>query len=164
MIYWDLDDVAADFAGAVTRLTGTPHGIGDVISLTDWETVRREAPRIFRDLDVVDEVKNIIIALEEAGFKQAFLTALPFDGNHPWQYAGMDKVDWVRKNFPFMDIFFGPYAHQKLFHAKPGDILIDDKLTNITEWESAGGIGHLYSDPRSCKRFLEDNIPWMKFL
>jgi 5'(3')-deoxyribonucleotidase len=163
MIYWDLDDCATDFAGAVTRLTGTPHRIGDIISLTDWKTVRADAPRIFRDLEVVDEVQKIIVALEEDGFKQAFLTALPYDEKYTWQYAGMDKVDWVRKNFPFMDIFFGPYAHQKKYHAKPGDILIDDKQSNITDWESVGGLGHLYRNPQSCKNFLEDSLPWMNF-
>jgi hypothetical protein len=161
MIYWDLDNVAADLAGAITRLTGKPHSIGDAIFLSDWGRACRSAPRFFRDLDVVDEVQNIIVALEEDGCKQAFLTALPYDVRYIWKYAGMDKVNWVNKNFPFVDIFFGPYAHQKLLYARPGDILIDDKQTNITEWESAGGIGHLYRDPISCKNFLQDNIPWI---
>lgn len=159
MVYWDLDDVAADFAGAVSRLIGTPHYIGGQISLNDWATVRRAGPRIFRDLDVVEPVKEIIYHMANCRISQAFLSALPDDGVHPWPWAGMDKVVWVQQNFPDMPIFFGPYSHQKLYHCKPGDILIDDKQSNITEWESAGGIGHLYRTPDQCKNFIADFIP-----
>ena len=159
MIFWDLDDVTADFMGAVSRITGTPHHIGGLITLKDWATVRQDAPRIFKDLDLVKPVKEMIDHLADCRINQAFLTALPDDGVHPWPWAGMDKVNWVQKYFPDMPIFFGPYSHQKLYHCKPGDILIDDRQSNITEWESAGGIGHLYRTPELCKNFIADFVP-----
>lgn len=163
MIFWDLDDTVADFAGAVTEITGNCYKIGDTISMKDWGVVRSDAPRIFRDLEFIHETRELILKLSEDGFDQAFLTALPEDGFHTWQWASMDKVNWVNKHFGDIPIFFGPYAHQKKYHAKPGYLLIDDKQSNISEWDSAGGIGHLYRDPISCKNFLEDSIPWMKF-
>jgi hypothetical protein len=35
---------------------------------------------------------------------------------------------------------FGPYSKDKHQHCRPGDILIDDRSSNIEEWQAAGGI------------------------
>jgi hypothetical protein len=35
---------------------------------------------------------------------------------------------------------FGPYSKDKHMHCQPGDILIDDRLSNVEEWRTAGGI------------------------
>jgi hypothetical protein len=34
---------------------------------------------------------------------------------------------------------FGPYAEDKQRHCTPGDILIDDKLSNCEQWQAQGG-------------------------
>ena len=35
---------------------------------------------------------------------------------------------------------FGPYSKDKHQHCEPGDILIDDRSSNIEEWRAVGGI------------------------
>ena len=35
---------------------------------------------------------------------------------------------------------FGPYSKDKWQHCNAGDILIDDRQSNIDEWRAAGGI------------------------
>jgi hypothetical protein len=39
---------------------------------------------------------------------------------------------------------FGPYSKDKKDHCVSGDILLDDRKSNIDEWNQAGGIGILY--------------------
>jgi hypothetical protein len=41
---------------------------------------------------------------------------------------------------------FGPYSKDKHTHCVPGDILIDDRTSNIHEWNNVGGIGLLYKN------------------
>jgi hypothetical protein len=36
-----------------------------------------------------------------------------------------------------------------------GDILIDDRLSNITEWNEAGGVGYQYKNWEDCRLWLE---------
>ena len=159
-IYFDLDDVSADFSGYVNRALGTNYHVGETLRLADWEELRRSHGRLFRDLDIIEGTWNVIQLLESSQklHEIAFLTALPFDGQHPWQYAPQDKIEWVQKNFPDTPCFLGPYAHNKYFHCKPGDILVDDKLSNCEEWESAGGVAHLFKTPEVLLDFLNDNL------
>jgi hypothetical protein len=35
---------------------------------------------------------------------------------------------------------FGPYSKDKQYHAQPGDILVDDRTSNCTEWNAVHGI------------------------
>lgn len=156
MIYWDIDDVVADFAGAASEHTGSNYKIGDTITTADWAYIRKYHQRIFRDLDVNDKIRDLILRLE-VNHSQAFLTAIPYDDNHIWHYAASDKFDWVRSNLFGIPMFIGPYAHDKWKHCSPGDILIDDRQSNVDDWKGAGGIAHLYRDYDSCVIFLKEN-------
>ena len=56
-------------------------------------------------------------------------------------WAFYDKVMWAHKHFPNIPVHFGPFSKDKHVHCVIGDILIDDRTSNIEEWRSAGGIG-----------------------
>jgi 5'(3')-deoxyribonucleotidase len=66
-----------------------------------------------------------------------FLTAVPKGNDVPWAFY--DKVVWVQNYFPDIPVMFGPFSKDKWQHCKPGDILIDDRKSNIAEWQAAGG-------------------------
>jgi hypothetical protein len=119
---------------------------------------------MFADLEVAKDVRDLIHTLFQAGYGQriAFLTAIPFDGKHPWQYAPLDKFKWVDKNFGGIPLFIGPYAHDKYKHCKRGDLLIDDKASNCGEWITAGGLAHEYRNVDSCRIWLADNLKFRR--
>lgn len=53
------------------------------------------------------------------------------------------KIGWLEENFPFVkDIFINYKSHIK--HLVRGDVLIDDKVDNLTNWQ---GIAILFSHP-----------------
>ena len=139
-----MDGVVADFDEYAFRTLGVPPSQGiypDII----WQQLARN-PRIYRDLiptpyaqTLFKECVNFCL---KKGYEWAFLTAVP-KGNDV-KYAFHDKVEWVQKYFPFTPVFFGPYSKDKHQHCQSGDILIDDRTSNIEEWRAAGGVGILH--------------------
>ena len=51
-----------------------------------------------------------------------------------------DKFLWIQDYYPDIRVHFGPYSEDKQLHAKPGDILVDDRTSNCLQWRSAGGL------------------------
>ena len=85
-----------------------------------------------------------------------FLTAIPHDYSVP--YATQDKVWWANDHFPGIPVFIGPFSHDKWRRCKPGDILIDDRVSNCEEWRREGGLAHIYKNWPDCKAWLEENV------
>jgi hypothetical protein len=57
----------------------------------------------------------------------------------PWTF--WDKFTWTQKYYPDIPVWFGPYSQDKHLRVRvAGDILVDDRLDNTTEWREAGGI------------------------
>ena len=158
MIYFDLDDVLADFTGYTNKVLGTKFGIGDTMTDANWHEVRTYHQRLFCDLKVVEPMQDLVRRVLEVTSpgSVAILTALPFDEVSPWQFAAMDKFAWCQKHFLGIPVFFGPYAHDKRRHCKWGDVLIDDKFSNCDEWRAAGGFAHLFRTPERCVDWLHE--------
>lgn len=139
-LYLDMDGVVADFDEYAMRTLGVPPSQG-IYPEDIWQKLAAN-PRIYRDLvptlyayQLFRECVNFCLKYD---YEWAFLTAVP-KGNDV-KYAFYDKVEWAQKYFPATPVFFGPYSKDKWQHCKPGDILIDDRSSNIDEWRSAGGI------------------------
>lgn len=135
-----MDGVVADFDEYAYRTLGVPPSQG-IYPDTIWQQLAQN-PRIYRDLiptlyayQLYRECVNFCLKKD---YEWAFLTAVP-KGNDI-KYAFHDKVEWVQKYFPSTPVFFGPYSKDKHQHCQPGDILIDDRSSNIEEWRAAGGI------------------------
>ena len=62
---------------------------------------------------------------------------MPKGNDVKWSFY--DKVVWAQQHFPDIAVMFGPYSKDKHVHCMSGDILIDDRLSNIEEWAAAGG-------------------------
>ena len=145
-LYLDMDGVVADFDEYAARTLGVPPSQG-IYPDEVWYKLASNS-RIYRDLNktpYADElVRRCIKFCLERDYEYAFLTAVPKGNDVPWAFY--DKVEWAQKHFPGIPVMFGPYSKDKYQHCKPGDILIDDRVSNIAEWTAAGGKAILHVD------------------
>jgi hypothetical protein len=140
-LYLDMDGVVADFDAYATAVAGAGNPVDNRWPAEAWAKIVQN-PRIYRDLPKTLDADRIVSYCREwcasKNFDLVFLTAVPKDNDMPWAFY--DKVVWVQRFFPGLPVHFGPFSHDKQVHCQPGDILIDDRLSNIEEWSAAGGI------------------------
>ena len=138
-LYLDMDGVVADFDEYAARTLGLPPSSG-VYPDEAWYNLASNA-RLYRDLvktPYADELVSTCRAICSAQeWNLMFLTAVPKGNDVPWAFY--DKVVWVQTHFPDIPVMFGPFSKDKQVHCNPGDILIDDRKSNIDEWRAAGG-------------------------
>lgn len=150
-LFIDMDDVVADFSKEALRITGyiMPDDNASKYPKEDWDKFLK-FPRLYRDLEKCTYADNIVhTCLDVAktnNWNVLFLTAVPRDNDFPWAFN--DKIEWAKKYYPTIPVWFGPYSKDKHKHCTPGDVLVDDRQRNITEWISQGGIGILCKDPK----------------
>jgi 5'(3')-deoxyribonucleotidase len=153
-IYLDMDGVVADFDEYAARTLGIPPSSGIYPHETWYKLASNE--RLYRDLiktPYADELVfqcSVIAKRENLDLK--FLTAVPKGNDVPWAFC--DKVCWAQCYFPGIPVMFGPFSKDKHIHCKAGDVLIDDRKSNIEEWRAAGGFGILHEDYESTKATL----------
>jgi hypothetical protein len=157
----DCDDVVADFTGyAHMVLRGEKLENGYRFPDEQWKRLK-DNPRMYRDLPLKIGARELINwckkYVEEHDGTLAFLTAMPRKGD-VW-YAFQDKVHWVDKHFPGMDVFFGPRSEDKQNFCKGhNSILIDDRADNCERWREAGGRAFQYKNWEECKQWLEQEL------
>ena len=139
-IYLDMDGVVADFDEYAARTLGVPPSQG-IYPDEIWYKLSSNA-RLYRDLVKTPYADELVFQCgkiaKQLDYTLKFLTAVPKGNDVPWAFY--DKVYWARHNFPTIPVMFGPYSKDKWRHCRPGDILIDDRASNIQEWRAAGGI------------------------
>lgn len=138
-LYLDMDGVVADFDEYAARTLGVPPSSG-IYPDEIWYKLASNT-RLYRDLNKTPYADQLVsecmdFALTK-GYDLYFLTAVPKSNDVKWSFY--DKVLWAQKHFPDIAVMFGPYSKDKWQHCNAGDILIDDRQSNIDEWRSAGG-------------------------
>lgn len=162
-VYMDIDGVVADFWSYATKIGeyDTPLRDGeDFYNMIPWS---RFDERFYSELplmkDAIELFDQIEVLCKHHGLNLIFLTAIPdinWEEKPHVQYAFYDKVKWVEKHFGDTPVFFGPYSKDKHLHCKQKqDILIDDRESNVQEWEDAGGIGILHKNNTATLNELE---------
>jgi 5'(3')-deoxyribonucleotidase len=141
-IYLDMDGVVADFRAYATGKIGTPSpAVGDLYPDQDWQRLR-DNPHLFLELPLMARATELVnIARkyrDQLGWELQFLTAIPHNNDLPWAFH--DKAEWARLHFTDIAVHFGPYSTDKHLHCSAGDILVDDRMANCRDWESAGGV------------------------
>ena len=159
IIYLDMDEVVADWIGYAQDFLKMrwDESKGERIPQKDWDKLKEDT-RFYSKLQLRTGAQELVQYCREAvSNKQAdglaFLTALPHDYSGQW--ASYDKVFWAHKHFEGIPVFFGPFSHDKYRHCKPGDILVDDRHSNCSEWRSVGGLAHEYRTWEACKPWLD---------
>lgn len=161
IIYLDMDDVVADWHEAAQQFL-QKRWIKDHerIPHDEWQKIKQNS-RFYRDLPVKKDAYKLVTwvkayANTHPGTECRFLSAIPRDNDMPW--APQDKVWWADKYFPDWPVFIGPYSFDKWKHCQPGDVLIDDRVSNCNEWRNAGGLAHVYKEWPECEIWLENNL------
>lgn len=155
-LYLDMDGVVADFDEYAARTLGVPPS-GGIYPDDVWYKLATNA-RLYRDLLKTPYADELVFQCSriarEHNYQFQFLTAVPKGNDVRWAFY--DKVVWAQKHFPAIPVMFGPYSRDKHVHCQPGDILIDDRRSNIDGWRAAGGIGILHTGYDSTKAVLDE--------
>lgn len=159
-IYLDMDDVVADWFGYARVYLDEPlFKDGDILPATTWQKLVDDQ-RMYSKLplkegatELVDWCRNYR-DIHNAGLY--FLSAIPKGNDMPW--APQDKVFWAHRYFPDIPVFLGPYSFDKWVRCRPGDVLIDDRISNCQDWIKAGGKAHIYRSWPECKDWLEATL------
>lgn len=157
-IFLDMDGVVADFDSYVSILLGRKIGWDSTTDLTDeeWERLA-SVDRLYYQFSLMPDATKLVAYVKSLStrFHVGFLTAVPRRSTIP--SAKDDKQAWVNKYFPGMRMDIGPYSHHKQKWCTPGDILIDDRPSNIEQWTAVGGIAiyHTGDVDASIKRLNE---------
>jgi hypothetical protein len=161
-IYLDMDDVVADWhAHAQNILKKRWDKNGERIPQDEWDRVKDDL-RFYRNLPLMEGAHELVAMCQEyisrnPQYTLRFLTALPHDYSMP--LAAYDKVHWGDQHFPGVPVTLGPFSYDKWRHCKnAGDILIDDRTSNCEEWESAGGVAHIFTTWENCKPWLKEQL------
>jgi len=157
-IFLDMDGVVADFDSYVSNLLGRKIGWSSTQDLSDeeWERLA-SVDRLYYQFPLMPDATKLVAYVKSLStrFHVGFLTAVPRRSTIP--SAKDDKQAWVDKYFPGMRMDIGPYSHHKQKWCKPGDILIDDRPSNIEQWTAVGGIAiyHTGDVDNTIKRLNE---------
>jgi 5'(3')-deoxyribonucleotidase len=147
-IFIDMDGVVADFdRGAADALNVSNSQLAQAKSAgrwdkDSWDILVKEYPRLYRDLPKMPKadrmMKMAVKFKNDFDWELRMLTAVPKDNDMP--YAFQDKITWMARYYPGIDVWFGPYSRDKSHHCVPGDILVDDRKDNCENWRLAGGL------------------------
>lgn len=151
-----MDGVLADFDEMIDRILYSKNSLKES-QLIFWDEVDKVDHFFFKLKPTPYAVKLYNLARKVCNNVQ-ILTALPAD--HVVKHARQDKENWIKKYIDQnVKVNFGPYSKDKWKHSNPGDILIDDRRSNILDWEHKGhgiGIVHYTHDyPRTERLLLE---------
>lgn len=144
-IHVDMDGVVADFDAYVMEKMGRTfdHQAGPVGDKEMWKFLE-SIPNLYFLLPPMPYAKELWEFVHSVGCPVKILTAIPRRTTMP--SAEADKRAWFVKHKDIfgenVDVNIGPFSRDKFKHAKPGDILIDDRLDNISAWGTKGqGVG-----------------------
>jgi 5'(3')-deoxyribonucleotidase len=154
-----MDGVVADFDEYAARTLGIPPSSG-IYPNEVWYKLASNS-RLYRDLIKTTYADELVFQCstiaKQHGYDLKFLTAVPKGNDVPWAFY--DKVIWAQKHFSGIPVMFGPFSKDKHVHCQPGDILIDDRVSNIEEWRAAGGLSILHKDNNDTMTQLNNLIP-----
>jgi 5'(3')-deoxyribonucleotidase len=140
-IYLDMDGVVADFNQFATDFLGRQIGWNENdLTAEEWKQLSSSGD-LYAQLPLIEESTQLVAMAKSFStrFNVEFLTAVPRQTTMP--SAKSDKKKWLDKYFPGIKMNIGPFSRDKQNWCKPGDILIDDKWSNIEQWFNKGGIG-----------------------
>lgn len=151
-IYFDMDNVLADFDKGIRELCGLIPGNQDIPDPVQeermWKAIRN-TEHFYDRLELMPEAEEMFRLLNEQYRGNCeILTGIP-KAKRGIATAGEDKIRWIRrmlsKSIPVNIVY---KEEKKKFCTGKHCILIDDYYRNIREWEACGGTGILFKNTR----------------
>jgi len=138
-IYCDMDGVLVDFNKGYKELTGIDiknHYFSD--SKQFWDPIKEAGSKFWEELDWMSDGKKLWNYIKP--YTPKLLSSPSRE-----QSSHKGKYLWAKQNIPGVELILKP-AHEKKEFASSNSILIDDKGSNIKDWEDNGGIGILHKN------------------
>jgi hypothetical protein len=152
-IAWDLDGVHAQFDESVIELTGVlPKTLDDAGIL--WSTLAKY-PSFFADLKPYPEMIELYHEVKDKVGYSRVITGRPRKETFP--NSSQHKIDWAKKQLDpniHVVVCLSKDKQKHMSEDHTHDILIDDRIDNITRWVQAGGIGILHTSPEKTRQTL----------
>ena len=144
-IYCDMDGVLVDFDRGYKELTGMETHHADAQGKNEfWDIFKNGLKNkqtsekdYWVNLKWMPEGKELWNYIKK--YNPSLLSAPTRDPQSRW-----GKRIWVKKNIPGTPLILAA-AHAKKNYADRNSILIDDRISNINDWNAAGGIGILHT-------------------
>ena len=140
-----MDGVVADWEAAASQFLKRPMRDPDTLTHyrntpEEWAEIKTQT-RFYRSLPLMSRVDELVHLARQyrdiLGWDLLFLTAVPANDDVHWAFY--DKVLWAQDHFPDIAVHFGPHSYDKFKHCSAGDILVDDRPDNCSQWTTAGG-------------------------
>lgn len=156
IIHVDMDGVLADFEGYWFNLSGRKYD--DYATRSEFWREAVKYPNLYLELKPMKDCRMLTDGIRKLvkgkDIQIEILTAIPLLETFP--LAAQHKETWVRKHISRKWKFkIGPHAVDKQNHAKPGDVLIDDQVRNIDQWNAVGGVGIIHTSAASTLKQLK---------
>jgi hypothetical protein len=157
IIYVDLDGVLVDFDGGFKSISGgvdkfdyiKQNGVDKL-----WKLINSHGQEWWETLNWMPDGTKLWSAISNKNVK--ILTSgstrntgtMAINGKKKWVAAHLGQIETIVVN----------NSHEKQNYARPGDILIDDLYSNISEWIAKKGIGILHRNAEESINKLNDVI------
>ncbi len=138
-IHCDQDGVLVDFDRFVFEGIGYTFDQNRERTVDDspmWNYLH-SVPTAYQLMHLTPYAKRLWAAIVALNTKRQILTAIPRRTSMP--LAEEHKREHAKLHLdPNVTVVIGPHAADKWKHCLPGDILIDDRISNCDDWEKKG--------------------------
>lgn len=168
-IYFDMDGVLADFDSMHSEADKFNHSSSDlspemrVAKTQFWREIEQQE-NFWRDIPVMQDTEKLLTVAKSVG-EIFILSKTPsakhfISGQKYVDFVADEKRKWVLDNlgefFDAKHIIICDTKKGALMKPGQGDILIDDRHENISEWESFGGRGILFTNASDVIKELKN--------
>jgi hypothetical protein len=144
-IFVDMDGVLANFVEGVESAKYL-NGPFEKQSDYDQRKVELSNAGLFFDLPPMNDMRTLVDYVKGTGIDWEILSC---SGEQNRDKVAKDKFKWIRKHVD-IDVLVTCTlkGKEKAVFARPSYVLIDDKASNITAWQDAGGIGIYHTNAK----------------
>ena len=146
-VFCDMDGVIVDFIKGYHELTGRDITGSFHSDTAFWEPIDKAGYNFWMNLEWTKDGKKLWNYIKK--YNPEILSA-PSRQND----SRVGKHDWVKRELPDSHLILRSPENKKEF-AKPNAILIDDRESNIDDWNKAGGIGILHTSTEDTIKQLQ---------
>lgn len=149
-LFLDCDGVLANFDKAATKLFGgmKPAVFENTYGTREFWKRINTTPDFFFNLDKMPDADELVNATKH--LKPIILTGRP-----QGKWGEEQKLRWRDKHFPDLEMIVC-LSRDKIKHAKPGDVIVDDWEKHRQTWIDGGGIWVMHTSAKDSIRQLKE--------